>query len=53
MFEHALQAIARLPQAQRPPLIERLKLVHHISQNIGYGVEDAMSDLLVEFGNYE
>ncbi|MDM0084786.1 hypothetical protein QTI17_29720 [Variovorax sp. J31P179] len=53
MFEQALQAIARLPQGQRPLLMERLKLVHHISQNIGYGVDDAMSDLLVEYGTYD
>jgi len=49
MFEQALQAIARLPEAQRPPLVERLKLVQDISQGIGYGVDDAMSALLVEY----
>lgn len=53
MFERALQAIARLPDAQRPLLMERLNSVHHISQNIGYGVEDAMSELLVEYGTYD
>ena len=53
MFEQALQAIARLPEAQRPLLIERLNLVHHASQYIGYGVDDAMSDLLVEYSNYD
>lgn len=50
MFEQALQAIARLPAAQRPPLMEHLDAVHHISRNIGYGVDDAMSSLLVEYG---
>jgi len=50
MFEQALQAISRLPEAQRPLLMERLEHVHHISRNIGYGVADAMSDLLVEYG---
>lgn len=53
MFERALQAVARVPEGQRPPLMERLKLVHHVSQNIGYGVGDAMSDLLVEYGTYD
>jgi len=53
MFEQALQAIARLPDAQRPPLMERLNAVHDSSRAIGYGVEDAMSDLLVEHGNYD
>jgi hypothetical protein len=50
MFEQALQAISRLPEAQRPLPMERLEGVRHISQNIGYGVYDAMSDLLVEYG---
>ncbi|RZL93996.1 MAG: hypothetical protein EOP82_06095 [Variovorax sp.] len=50
MFEQALQAIARLPDAQRLLLMDRLDRVHHISQNIGYGVDEAMSDLLVEHG---
>ena len=51
MFDQALLAISRLPEAQRPPLLGRLKHVHHISHNIGYGVADAMSDLLVEYGD--
>jgi hypothetical protein len=50
MFEHALQAIARLPDAERPLLMERLHAVCQVSQNIGDGVEDAMRDLLVEYG---
>ena len=53
MFEQALQTIARLPDAQRSPLMERLNVLHENSRAIGYGVEDAMSDLLVEYGNYE
>jgi len=53
MFEQALQAIARLPDAQRPVLMERLDLVHDLSRNIGYGVDDAMSDLLVEYGTVD
>ncbi|WP_258187316.1 hypothetical protein [Variovorax sp. WS11] len=52
MFEQALQAITRLPAAQQPPLMERLDAVHHISQNIGYAVDDAMSNLLFEYGTY-
>lgn len=53
MFEQALQAIARLPDALRPSLMERLDAVCQISQNIGYGVEDAMRDLLVEYGTHD
>ena len=53
MFEQALQAIARLPDAQRPLFMERLRAVCRISQNIGYGVEDAMRDLLVEYDPYD
>ena len=53
MFEQALQAIARLPDARRPLLMDRLSVVHHISQNIGYGVDDAMSGLLAEYGRYD
>lgn len=53
MFERALQGIARLPDAQRVGFMERLDVVHHVSRNIGYGVEDAMSDLLVEYGSHE
>ena len=53
MFEQALQAIARLPDALRPLLMERLDAVCQISQNIGYGVEDAMRDLLVEYGTHD
>jgi hypothetical protein len=51
MFEQALHAIARLPDAQRPLFMERLDAVRRISQNIGYGVDDAMSDLLAEYDN--
>lgn len=51
MFEQALQVLAKLPEAHRPVLMERLNLVHSLSRTIGYGVEDAMSDLLVEYGH--
>jgi hypothetical protein len=53
MFEQALKAIARLPDAQRPLLMERLDAVCRISQNIGYGVDDAMGDLLAEYDNIQ
>jgi hypothetical protein len=53
MFEQALQGIARLPEALRPLLMERLDAVCQISQNIGYGVEDAMRYLLVEYGSHD
>ena len=53
MFEQALKAISKLPDEQRPLLMERLEAVCRISQNIGYGVEDAMEDLLVEYDIYD
>jgi hypothetical protein len=53
MFEQALQTVARLPDAQRPLLMKRLNAVHDTSRAIGYGVEDAMSALLVEYGHYD
>lgn len=46
MFEQALKAIANLPEAQRPTLLQRLAAVRRTSHNIGYGVGDAMGDLL-------
>lgn len=52
MFEQALKAIARLPDTQRPLFMQRLDAVCRISQNIGYGIEDAMRSLLVEYGTY-
>ena len=53
MFEQALQTIARLPDAQRPPLMKRLSAVHDTTRAIGYGVEDAISELLIEYGHYD
>lgn len=50
MFEQALKAIASLPEAQRKPLWARLDAVHHISRNLGYGVNDDLGDLLAEHG---
>lgn len=53
MFEQALQAIARLPDAQRPLLMQRLGAVCRASYSIGYGVGEAMSELLFEYGDDE
>lgn len=50
MFEQALKTIAALPDAQRPPLWDRLDEVRRISHNFGYGVGDAMDELLAEHG---
>ena len=50
MFEQALKTIAGLAQEQRQPLWERLRAVHRIGRNFGYGVSDDMGDLLVEYG---
>lgn len=53
MFERALQSIAKLPGGQQPPLLERLNAVHQVSHSIGYGVDSALSDLLVDYGTYD
>jgi hypothetical protein len=50
MFGQALKAIASLPPVQRPLLMKRLDAVCSASFNIGYGVGEAMSDLLFEYG---
>lgn len=49
MFEQALKVIASLPDAHRPQLWARLAAVRTITQDIGYGVSDTMSDLLFEY----
>jgi hypothetical protein len=50
MFERALEAIATLPQAQRPALWTRLRVVRDRSRDIGYGVGEDMDALLSEHG---
>jgi len=50
MFEQALKTISNLSEGQRQPLWERLRVVHRICQNFGYGVSDVMGDLLAEYG---
>jgi hypothetical protein len=46
MFERALEVASQLPAADRDALIVRLDGVRNISHNLGYGVGDAMDDLL-------
>ena len=50
MFEQALKTIASLADAQRQPLWDRLRTAQRICRNFGYGVSDAMRDLLAEYG---
>ncbi len=50
MFEQALKTVANLADGQRQPLWERLRAVHQICRNFGYGVSDDMGDLLAEYG---
>ncbi len=50
MFAQALKAIAALPHAARPALLERLDMVRNISHNFGYGVGEDMDGLLAEHG---
>jgi hypothetical protein len=48
MFEQALKVAAQLPAADRDALMLRLDYVRTISHNLGYGVGDAMDDLLAD-----
>jgi hypothetical protein len=50
MFEQALKAVVPLPQAQRPALWTRLRVVRDRSRDIGYGVGEDMDALLTEHG---
>ncbi len=50
MFGQALTAIAVLPDAARPALLERLAVVRNISRDLGYGVSDDMDELLEAHG---
>lgn len=49
MFEQALKTIASLTDVQRPPLWDRLDAVRRACRDLGYGVDDAMEDLLAEY----
>jgi hypothetical protein len=48
MFEQALQAIAVLPDGERPALYARMDDVRCVSHNLGYGVGDDMDDLFAK-----
>ena len=49
MCERALEVTSQLPAADREALIVRLDRVRTISHNLGYGVGDAMDDLLANY----
>jgi hypothetical protein len=50
MFDQALKAVSALPDGRRPALLARLDAVRRMSHNFGYGVGDAMDELLAEYG---
>ncbi|MGR3911634.1 hypothetical protein Q3A80_31775 [Burkholderia sp. SR8] len=50
MFDQALKAVSALPDGRRPALLTRLDAVRRISHNFGYGLGDAMDELLAEYG---
>jgi uncharacterized protein (UPF0335 family) len=50
MFGQALKAIAKLEPDQRNAFIDRLERVRHEARNWGWGVSDAMDDLMEEYG---
>lgn len=49
VFGDAVDVIGTLPAPDREPLIVRLDHVRSISHNFGYGVGDAMDDLIAEY----
>lgn len=49
MFDQALKAVRALPDGRRPALLARLDAVRRMSHNFGYGVGDAMDELLAEY----
>jgi hypothetical protein len=50
MFEEALNAAAALDTPGREKAIARLNRVRDVSQYLGYGVGEAMDDMLAEHG---
>lgn len=50
MFEQALKYVMALPEAKRPPFIDRLEQVALQGPNVGWGVGDDMEILLTEYG---
>jgi len=50
MFGQALKAVAKLEPAQRKAFVDRLERVRHEARNWGWGVSDAMDDLMGEYG---
>jgi phage-related protein len=50
MFEQALKYVMALPEAKRPPFIDRLEQVALQGPNVGWGVGDDMERLLAEYG---
>lgn len=50
-FGKALVSIAALPAQQQKPLWERLEAVCHTCEDFGYGVVEALSDMLAENSN--
>lgn len=49
MFEQAVVILDTLPEDSRQALLTRLERVCSVSQKIGYGVGDGMSDILAEW----
>lgn len=50
MFEQALKATAELEPDRQKAFVERLECVRHEGHNWGWGVGDAMDDLMAEYG---
>lgn len=50
MFEQALKAISALDPDQQASFVERLQDVQCEGHNWGWGVGDAMDDLMAEYG---
>jgi hypothetical protein len=48
-FQHALKIAQTLSSERRQDIVARLKSVQRVSLNLGYGVGDAMDEILLEF----
>ena len=49
MFRDTLRLLPELPRADGEDLLQRLRGVTEIGQNVGYGVGDAMDYMMAEY----
>jgi hypothetical protein len=49
MFEQAIRVTGELPRPEREPFLHRLHRVRDTAREFGYGVGDAMDNILLEY----